>query len=164
MECGRNFTWFQLRRLGSNRTYSRRFAGRGDAGTPHLPASIDLDKQTRARLLLGWSLAIACRGNTVARNRQPTLTLVEPVGPGRQDRSVFDEDVGHLTHRSSRAIGLSTSCLIRWRKRAAGAPSTIRWSKLRLRVTIGRTTVAPVAGHRLLNDTPDAQESRPGAG
>ena len=36
--------------------------------------------------------------------------------------------------------GLSTSCTTRCRKRAAGPPSTSRWSKVRLSQAVGRAT------------------------
>src|SRR5258708_15313504 len=41
--------------------------------------------------------------------------------------------------RNNHKVGRSTRCLMRWRNRAAGAPSTRRWSKVKLSESMRRT-------------------------
>ena len=46
--------------------------------------------------------------------------------------------------RNNHKVGRSTRCLMRWRKRAAGAPSTRRWSNVRLSVSMRCTAICSV--------------------
>src|SRR5437870_12358867 len=53
-------------------------------------------------------------------------------------------DRGLRRQRNNHRVGRSTRCLMRCRKRAAGAPSTRRWSNVRLSVSMRRTAILSV--------------------
>src|SRR3954452_2549844 len=139
---------------------------------PHLARQLEDDPDLDARLAQSVGLLLQVgdvdvRDALVARLalREPDLHLASPeLRPARVEvdgelleakqvlveaaalvevADVVPDRGRHRRESYSASPGSSRLSFSVWRKAAAGAPSTARWSKVQVRVTIGRTAVSP---------------------
>src|SRR4051812_13164693 len=139
---------------------------------PHLARQLEDDPDLDARLAQSVGLLLQIgdvdvRDALVARLalREPDLHLAAPeLRPARVEvdselleaehvlveaatlvevADVVPDRGRHRRESYSASPGSSRLSFSVWRKAAAGAPSTARWSKVQVRVTIGRTAVSP---------------------